>query len=577
MEILRIERNIDEKVRSQIDRVQKEYYLREQMKVIQEELGEDESVTTEIQEYRSRMDELELEGEVREKVEKEISRLSKLPSGSAEVGVIRTYIEWILDLPWNKVTEDSLDIKKARKILEEEHYALEKVKERVLEYLAVLQLSKSLKGPILCLVGPPGVGKTSIARSIAKALNRSFVRMSLGGVRDEAEIRGHRRTYVGAIPGRIIYSMKQAGTKNPLFLLDEIDKMSQDFRGDPSAAMLEVLDGEQNHSFRDHYLELPFDLSKVMFITTANTTETIPRALLDRMEVIYISGYTEDEKLNIAKKYLLPKQLEAHGLKKSNLRIQDQTIRDIINYYTRESGVRNLERQLATLCRKAAKDMVEENKKSVTIHSKNLWKFLGIEPYRYEKMREHGEIGMVTGLAWTAVGGDTLTVEAVAMAGTGKLELTGQLGDVMKESAKAGVSFIRSKAKEFGIDENFHKELDIHLHIPEGAIPKDGPSAGITMATAILSILTGKEVPQDIAMTGEITLRGRVLPVGGIKEKLLAARRAGITNIILPMENKKDLEEIEENVRKELNYIFVESMEEVIHAVFEKGRDDEGK
>ena len=577
MEILRIERNIDEKVRSQIDRVQKEYYLREQMKVIQEELGEDESVTTEIQEYRSRMDELELEGEVREKVEKEISRLSKLPSGSAEVGVIRTYIEWILDLPWNKVTEDSLDIKKARKILEEEHYALEKVKERVLEYLAVLQLSKSLKGPILCLVGPPGVGKTSIARSIAKALNRSFVRMSLGGVRDEAEIRGHRRTYVGAIPGRIIYSMKQAGTKNPLFLLDEIDKMSQDFRGDPSAAMLEVLDGEQNHSFRDHYLELPFDLSKVMFITTANTTETIPRALLDRMEVIYISGYTEDEKLNIAKKYLLPKQLEAHGLKKSNLRIQDQTIRDIINYYTRESGVRNLERQLATLCRKAAKDMVEENKKSVTIHSKNLWKFLGIEPYRYEKMREHGEIGMVTGLAWTAVGGDTLTVEAVAMAGTGKLELTGQLGDVMKESAKAGVSFIRSKAKEFGIDENFHKELDIHLHIPEGAIPKDGPSAGITMATAILSILTGKEGPQDIAMTGEITLRGRVLPVGGIKEKLLAARRAGITNIILPMENKKDLEEIEENVRKELNYIFVESMEEVIHAVFEKGRDDEGK
>ncbi len=570
IEILKIERNIDDKVKSQIDKVQKEYYLREQIKVIQEELGDNESITSEIEEYRAKMEELELEGEVREKVEKEINRLIKLPAGSAEVGVIRTYIEWILDLPWNKETEDSLDIKEAREILEEDHYALEKVKERVLEYLSVLQLSQSMKGPILCLVGPPGVGKTSIARSIARAVNRSFVRMSLGGVRDEAEIRGHRRTYVGAIPGRIIYSIKQAGSKNPLFLLDEIDKTSQDFRGDPTSALLEVLDGEQNHSFRDHYLELPFDLSKVMFITTANSVETIPGPLLDRMETIYISGYTEEEKLHIAKKYLLPKQLKAHGLKKANIRSNDQTIRDIINYYTRESGVRNLEREIATVCRKVAKEMVENNKKTITLNPGNINKFLGKHQYKYDKIRDHEEIGMVTGLAWTPVGGDTLTIEAVDMAGTGKLELTGQLGDVMKESAKAGVSYIRSRAKELGINENFHKDLDIHLHIPEGAIPKDGPSAGITMATAILSILINKPVPKYMAMTGEITLRGRVLPVGGIKEKLLAAHRAGITTIILPRENEKDLEEIEENVREKLSFILVENMQEVIETVFER-------
>ncbi|HHT51231.1 MAG TPA: endopeptidase La [Eubacteriaceae bacterium] len=570
IEILKIEKNIDDKVRSQIDKVQKEYYLREQIKVIQEELGENESITSEIEEYREKMNELELEGEVKEKVEKELNRLLKLPAGSAEVGVIRTYIEWILDLPWNKESEDSLDIKKAKEILEEDHYALEKVKERVLEYLAVLQLSKSMKGPILCLVGPPGVGKTSIARSIARAVNRSFVRMSLGGVRDEAEIRGHRRTYVGAIPGRIIYSMKQAGTKNPLFLLDEIDKTSQDFRGDPTSALLEVLDGEQNHSFRDHYLELPFDLSKVMFITTANSVETIPGPLLDRMETIYISGYTEEEKLHIAKKYLLPKQLKAHGLKRSNIRSNDQTIRDIINYYTRESGVRNLEREIANICRKVAKEIVENNKKTISLNPQNLSKFLGKPKFKYDKIREHEEIGMVTGLAWTPVGGDTLTIEAVDMVGTGKLVLTGQLGDVMKESAKAGVSYIRSRAKELGINENFHKDLDIHLHIPEGAIPKDGPSAGITMATAILSLLINKPVPKNIAMTGEITLRGRVLPVGGIKEKLLAAHRAGITTIILPRENEKDLEEIEEIVREKLSFILVENMQEVIEAVFKR-------
>ncbi|MCR1898760.1 endopeptidase La [Irregularibacter muris] len=577
IEIQQIERNIDDKVKNHIDKIQKEYYLREQMKIIQDELGEDESTTSVIENYKNKMDQLELQGEVREKVERELNRLAKLPSGSAETGVIHNYVEWILDLPWNKETEDRLDIKNAREILDEEHYALEKVKERVLEYLAILQLSQSIKGSILCLVGPPGVGKTSIARSIAKAVNRNFVRMSVGGLRDEAEIRGHRRTYVGAIPGRIISGIKQAGTKNPLFLLDEIDKMSQDFRGDPASALLEVLDAEQNHSFTDHYLELPFDLSKVMFITTANSLEPIPRPLLDRMEIIYISGYTEEEKLNIAQKYLLPKQLKEHGLKKSNIRMKEETLRDIIISYTRESGVRNLERQLATVCRKIAKEIVEKDKASVTVNSKNLSKFLGISKYRYESIREQAEVGMVTGLAWTPVGGDTLTIEAVSMLGNGKLALTGQLGDVMKESAKAGVSYIRSKTKELNIGEDFHKNLDIHLHIPEGAIPKDGPSAGITMATAIISLLTGKPVPQYIAMTGEITLRGRVLPVGGIKEKVLAAHRAGITTIILPKDNEKDLEEIEKNVRQDLTFRLVDNMDEVIQEVFKEGIKDESK
>ncbi|RBP37608.1 ATP-dependent proteinase. Serine peptidase. MEROPS family S16 [Garciella nitratireducens DSM 15102] len=568
IEKLKIEKSIDEKVKSQLDKVQKEYYLREKLHVIQEELGESQSMASEIEDYRKQMEKLELEGEVKEKLEREFNRLAKLSPGSVEIGLTRTYIEWVLDLPWNIETEDNLDIKNARKILDEDHYALQKVKERILEYLAVLKLSQSMKGPILCLVGPPGVGKTSIAKSIARALNRKFVRMSLGGIRDEAEIRGHRRTYVGAMPGRIIYSMKQAGSKNPLFLLDEIDKMSQDFRGDPAAALLEVLDTEQNYSFRDHYLELPFDLSKVMFITTANSLDTIPRPLLDRMEVIYISGYTEEEKLNIAKKYLFPKQLKSHGLKRSNIRIKEETIRDVINYYTRESGVRNLERQIATLCRKGAKEIVENNKSRVTITNKNLNKFLGIPPYRYDKVRDHEEVGMVTGLAWTAVGGVTLEIEAVSMPGNGKLQLTGQLGDVMKESAQTGVSYIRSMAKELGINEDFYKNLDIHLHIPEGAIPKDGPSAGITMTTAILSLLTHQPVPQYIAMTGEITLTGRVLPVGGIKEKVLAAHRAGITTVILPKENERDLEEIEKNVRKNLQFILVENMKEVIKAVF---------
>lgn len=577
MEKLQIEKNIDDKVKSQLERIQKEYYLREQMKVIQEELGEDESLSAEIEGYRKRVEELGLKGEVKEKVEKELNRLSKLPPSAAEVGVIRTYIEWILDLPWNKETEDAIDISHARTILDEDHYSLEKVKERILEYLSVLKLSDSMKGPILCLVGPPGVGKTSIARSIARAVNRSFTRMSLGGIQDEAEIRGHRRTYVGAMPGRIINGMKQAASKNPLFLLDEIDKMSQDFRGDPSAALLEVLDAEQNHSFQDHYLELPFDLSKTMFITTANSIDPIPRPLLDRMEVIYVSGYTEEEKLNIAKKYLLPRELKSHGLKKSNMRLQDQVLQDVIHHYTRESGVRSLERQLAALCRKVARDIVEKDKASVSITRKNLSKFLGIPLYRYDKMRDHEDIGMVTGLAWTAVGGVTLTIEAVAMTGSGKLQLTGQLGDVMKESARAGISYIRSMTKELGVEEDFHKNLDIHLHIPEGATPKDGPSAGITMATAILSLLTKKPVPQYIAMTGEITLRGRVLPVGGIKEKVLAAHRAGITTILLPKDNERDLDEIEKNVKKELTFILVGNMKEVIQEVFQRDEKHENK
>ncbi|NTW71111.1 MAG: endopeptidase La [Eubacteriaceae bacterium] len=567
LELLEIEKDIDDKVRSQMDKQQKEYFLREQIRVIQDELGEGQTIST-VEDYYERLDKLDLVPEIKEKVEKEISKLNKVPSGSSEAGVIQTYIEWILDLPWNKETVEEIDIKKARQILDTDHYALYKVKERVLEYLAVLKLSNTLKGPILCLVGPPGVGKTSIAKSIAKALGRNFVRMSLGGMRDEAEIRGHRRTYVGAIPGRIIYNIKQSGSKNPLFLLDEIDKMSQDFRGDPAAALLEVLDPEQNSTFTDNYLELPFDLSKVMFLTTANTISTIPRPLLDRMEIIEVTGYIEEEKLNIATKYLLPKQTKNHGLKKSNISVTEEAIRDIINYYTRESGVRELERQLARVCRVAARSIVEEDKKKITVNRKNLDKFLGMKRYRYEIIENKQEIGVVNGLAWTSVGGDTLQIEAVAMAGKGKLELTGQLGDVMKESAKAGISYIRSRAEELGIDPDFYKDLDIHLHVPEGAIPKDGPSAGITMTTALVSLLTKRPVNQNLAMTGEITLRGRVLPIGGLKEKLLAAHRAGIINIIIPKENEKDLEEIPGDILSKLHINTVEKMEDVIRIVF---------
>jgi len=563
-EILKVEQSINTRVKKQIDKNQKEYYLREQLKAIQTELGDKDGIVAEVEEYKRRIAEEHLPEEVEEKALKEVDRLLKMPPGSAEGGVIRTYLDWILALPWNKTTEERLDLSVAKEILEAEHYGLEKVKDRVIEYLAIRQLAKDIKGPILCLVGPPGVGKTSIAKSIAKALNRKYVRMSLGGVRDEAEIRGHRRTYVGSMPGRIINALKSAGSKNAMILLDEIDKMSSDFRGDPASAMLEVLDAEQNHSFRDHYLELPFDLSEIMFLTTANTLDTIPRPLLDRMEVISIPGYTEEEKLNIAMRHLLPKQLKKHGLKKSNLKIDEKTVKDIINYYTREAGVRNLERQIATICRKAARIIIENNQKSVTVNSRNLEKFLGVKRYRYETVKEKDEVGVATGLAWTPVGGDTLSIEVNVMEGSGKIELTGSLGDVMKESARAAISFIRSKSDELGIDRDFYKKLDIHIHIPEGATPKDGPSAGITMATALVSALTGNPVRKDIAMTGEITLRGRILPIGGLKEKSLAAYRAGIFKVIIPKENKVDLEEIPENIKKKMKFILADSMDVVL-------------
>jgi ATP-dependent Lon protease len=568
IEILEIERKINLRVKKQIDKIQREYYLREQMKAIQKELGESDGLSSEIEEYREKIGRASLPEEAHEKAMKELDRLSKMAPGSAESSVIRTYLDWILDLPWNEETEDNLDLKNAKKILNEDHYGLEHVKERIIEYLAIRQLTQDMKGPILCFVGPPGVGKTSIAQSIARALNRKFVRMSLGGVRDEAEIRGHRRTYVGAIPGRIIASIKQAKSKNPVFLFDEIDKMSHDFRGDPASAMLEVLDAEQNHAFRDHYLELPFDLSKVMFLTTANSSDPIPRPLLDRMEVIYITGYTEEEKVKIAANYLISKQLKEHGLEKQNLIISEKTIRDVINYYTREAGVRNLERQIATICRKAARKIVESNKTRVRITSGNLKNYLGIPKYRFEKAGMQDETGIATGLAWTAVGGETLSIEVTPMKGTGKLVLTGQLGDVMKESARAGFSYIRSKVDELGIDPDFYNNTDIHIHIPEGAIPKDGPSAGITMTTALISALTNIPVRRDVAMTGEITLRGRVLPIGGLKEKVLAANRAGIKKVILPMDNEKDMEDIPDNVKRRISFVLAENMDTVLkHAL----------
>lgn len=569
LEMLRIEQNIDAKVKSELDKNQREYVLREQIKVIQEELGEGD-VIDEIEDYRERLDALDVSDEVREKVTNEINRLNKIPAGSSEAGVIESYIEWVLDLPWNIMTEETLNVVEARKILDHDHYALEKVKERILEYISVLQLSKSLKSPILCLVGPPGVGKTSIAKSIARALNRPYVRMSLGGMRDEAEIRGHRRTYVGAIPGRIIYHLKQAEAMNPLFLLDEIDKLSQDFRGDPASALLEVLDPEQNSTFTDNYLELPFDLSHVMFLTTANSLSTIPRPLLDRMEIIEVNGYVETEKLEIAKRYLIPKQLEIHGLKASNCKISQKALQNIISYYTRESGVRELERQIARVCRVAAKEIVENGKQSVSVTQKNLDKFLGMERYSFDTMNNVKEVGLVNGLAWTSVGGETLQIEVVVVKGTGKIVITGQLGDVMQESAKAAISYIRSKISELGIAEDFYEKNDIHLHVPEGAVPKDGPSAGITMTTALISALTGKPVPQNLAMTGEITLRGRVLPIGGLREKLTAAHRAGIKEIILPKENQKDLEEVPDMVLDALNIHPVSKMEEVTKIVFEE-------
>ncbi len=571
IELLRIEDKINQRVRKQISKIQKEYYLKEQMKAIQKELGEDDELSNEIEEYEYKINKLKMPKEVKEKALKEVDRLSRTPSHSAEVGVIRTYLDWIVELPWSKETKEKIDIKKAREILDNDHYGLKDVKERILEFIAIRKLSTSIKGPILCLVGPPGVGKTSIAKSIASSLGRNFVRMSLGGVRDEAEIRGHRRTYVGAMPGRIISSIKKAGTKNPVFLFDEIDKLASDFRGDPASALLEVLDPEQNSTFTDHFLDAPFDLSKVLFVTTANTTSSIPPALLDRMEVIRISGYTEEEKVEIAKRYLLPKQKKEHGLDDGQLSVSESAIRDIINYYTREAGVRNLERNIANVCRKAAKNIVEKGRKGVKVNSANLIGLLGPGRYRYDKVEELNQIGVANGLAWTEVGGETLSVEVTTMQGTGKVQLTGQLGEVMKESAMAGISYIRANSEELKVPVEFYKDMDIHIHVPEGAIPKDGPSAGITIATAVISALLNTPVQRDVAMTGEITLRGRVLPVGGIKEKLLAAHRMGIKKVLLPSENETDLEEIPEKIKKKMEFILVKNLDEVLKNALEPG------
>ena len=565
IEILKLEKKIGVRVKNKIDKVQKEYYLREQLKAIQEELGEDDEDKKEINKYKNKISKAKLPKAVKERALYEVDRLKNSGSYSSEGGVIRTYLDWILELPWNAETKDNLDIKKAREILEAEHYGLKDVKDRIIEYLAVKKMSNSLKGPILCLVGPPGVGKTSIAKSVAHATNRNFVRMSLGGVRDEAEIRGHRRTYVGAIPGRVIYGMRQAKSKNPLFLLDEIDKMSNDFRGDPADALLEVLDSEQNSTFRDHYLELEMNLSNVMFITTANSLDTIPRPLLDRMEVIEVSGYSYDEKLSICKRHLIPKQLKEHSIEEGKINFSDSAINYIIEGYTRESGVRSLERQVGTVVRKALTEMLEKDKDTINLTINHVKKYLGAPRFTYEKADKEDKIGVVTGMAWTAYGGDILPVEVSVMNGSGKLELTGQLGDVMKESARAGYSYVRSNAGKYGINAEFYKDKDLHIHVPEGAVPKDGPSAGVTMITAIVSALSNRKVKHNVAMTGEITLTGRVLPIGGLKEKCLAAYRAGIDTVIIPKENEKDMEKIPKPIKAKLNFVPTSSIDEVIN------------
>ncbi|HBF4488503.1 TPA: endopeptidase La [Clostridioides difficile] len=577
IDILKIEKKITLRVKKQMNKVQKEYYLREQLKAIQKELGEEEDINSEADEYREKLKKIKAPKTTKEKIEKEIDKFSKISSMSPDVSVSRNYLDTIFSLPWNKETKDKLDITKAKDILDEDHYGLEKVKERILEYLAIRTLAKSLKGPIICLVGPPGTGKTSIVKSIARALNRKFVRISLGGVRDEAEIRGHRRTYVGSIPGRIINGVKEAQTKNPVFLFDEIDKMAADYKGDPASAMLEVLDPEQNKGFVDHYLEIPFDLSKILFVTTANSLGNIPRPLLDRMEVIEVSGYIEEEKLNIAKKYLLPKQIKEHALKENFIKIDDETLRSIINHYTREAGVRTLERTIGKICRKVAKKYVEDpTLEEVVINKSDLETYLGKDMFKYQLAEVNPQIGLVNGLAWTEVGGVTLEVEVNVLKGKGEIVLTGKLGDVMKESAKTGISYIRSIVDKFDIDPEFYKTNDIHIHIPEGAVPKDGPSAGITMALAVISALTKRPVPGNIAMTGEITLRGRVLAVGGVKEKLLAAHRAGITKVLIPKECEADLDEIPENVKEKMEFVLVEHMDEVLEqALLKSGENNE--
>ena len=577
IDILKIEKKITLRVKKQMNKVQKEYYLREQLKAIQKELGEEEDISSESQEYREKLKKIKAPKETKAKIQKEIDKFSRISPASPDISVSRNYLDTIFSLPWNKETKDKLDIKKAKEVLDKEHYGMEKVKERILEFLAVRSLSKSLKGPIICLVGPPGVGKTSIAKSIAASLNRKFVRISLGGVRDEAEIRGHRRTYVGAIPGRIINGVKESGTKNPVFLLDEIDKMASDYKGDISSAMLEVLDPEQNKNFVDHYLEIPFDLSKILFVTTANSLSTIPCPLLDRMEIIELSGYIEEEKLNIAQKYLLVKQIEENGLKEDFVKIDDETMRDIISYYTREAGVRTLERTIGKICRKIAKKYVEDpTLTEVVVKKEDLEEYLGKDKYTFDLAGVKPEIGMVTGLAWTAVGGVTLNVEVNVLKGKGQVVLTGQLGDVMKESAQTAISYIRSISDRFDIPDDFYQTKDIHIHIPEGATPKDGPSAGVTMATAVISALTKIPVRCDVAMTGEITLRGRVLPVGGIKEKLLAAHRAGIKKVLLPEECKAQLDEIPQNVKDQMEFVLVKHLDEVLeHALVKDGDKNE--
>lgn len=577
IDILKIEKKITLRVKKQMNKVQKEYYLREQLKAIQKELGDEEDINSEADEYREKLRKLKIPKATREKISKEIEKFSRISPVSPDVSVSRGYLDTIFSLPWNKETRDKIDIVNAKEILDKEHYGLEKVKERILEYLAIRKLSKSLKGPIICLVGPPGVGKTSIAKSIACALSRKFVRISLGGVRDESEIRGHRRTYVGSMPGRIINGLKEAETKNPVFLLDEIDKMSSDYKGDPTSAMLEVLDPEQNKDFVDHYLEIPFDLSKILFVTTANSLGNIPRPLLDRMEIIDVSGYIVEEKLNIAKNHLLPKQIKEHALKEDFIKMDDETIKDIIDKYTREAGVRTLERTLGKICRKVARKYVEDPSiEEFIITQDDLEEYLGKDVYRHSAIGNKPEVGIVTGLAWTSVGGETLNVEVNILKGKGQVVLTGKLGDVMKESARTAISYIRSVADQFDIDPDFYQNKDIHIHIPEGAVPKDGPSAGITMALAVISALTNRPVPNNIAMTGEITLRGKVLAVGGVREKLLAAHRAGITKVLLPRECEVYLDDIPENVKSTMEFVLVDSMDEVLeHALLKVGEDNE--
>jgi len=565
IEILEVERRIRSRVKKQMERSQKEYYLNEQMRAIQKELGEKDEFKNEIQEIEEKLKQKKLSAEAKDKVEKELKKLKMMSPMSAEATVVRNYIDWIISLPWNECTDDKLDIIEAERILEEDHYGLEKVKERILEYLAVQSLVGKIKGPILCLVGPPGVGKTSLGRSIARSTGRKFIRVSLGGVRDEAEVRGHRRTYIGAMPGKIIQSMKKAGSSNPVFLMDEIDKMSTDFRGDPSSALLEVLDPEQNTSFNDHYLDLDFDLSKVMFITTANSLDRIPRPLQDRMEIIRIAGYTELEKLSIAKKYLLEKQKEANGLTTENLAFTDNALLGVIRHYTKEAGVRNLEREIASICRKVAVEVVRKDRSAhIQVGTKSLHKYLGANKFRYGKAETEVKIGVTTGLAWTELGGELLATEVTVMPGKGQLIITGKLGDVMQESARAAMSYVRSRASELGLEKDFYQKLDIHIHVPEGAIPKDGPSAGITMATSLVSALLKVPVRNDLAMTGEITLRGTVLPIGGLKEKVLAAHRAGIKKVLIPSENEKDIEEIPATVLKTVELELVSHVDQVL-------------